>query len=183
MCVGTCADIHRKGGEESRRGARSRARALLVYLFFRRVNKNFATGPAAERTVDRGRAKCSWPSGQMRVCVYYYTPPSSHESRSERYTGCIHGHQQITDSASLHRRGGGDPRTFMLHRDSREPLADFPSNLLVFQGHEVSARSGRRGRTTHAGILDIHGLELQTAAVDTHTHTPNTIFKAPDGTG
>lgn len=76
----------RKGrGERRRRVKRSereQEKRAPVYLFFRKVNKNFA-GPARasnEGTVDDGRAKCSWPTGQNEfVSIITLHPAVSHE--------------------------------------------------------------------------------------------------------
>lgn len=68
--------------EKELKNRREQEKRSHVYLFFRKVNKNFA-GPARaanERTVDDGRAKCSWPTGQNEfVSIITLHPAVIHE--------------------------------------------------------------------------------------------------------
>lgn len=79
-----CQGSKRKGERRRRvkRSEREQEKRAPVYLFFRKVNKNFA-GPARasnEGTVDDGRAKCSWPTGQNEfVSIITLHPAVSHE--------------------------------------------------------------------------------------------------------
>lgn len=70
----------KRRGRGLKRSEREQEKRAPVYLFFRKVNKNFA-GPASnEGTVDDGRAKCSWPTGQNEfVSIITLHPAVSHE--------------------------------------------------------------------------------------------------------
>jgi len=70
--------------EKSIRASGEFAPYLFILSKSQQKFRHRLAGPATERTVDRGRAKCSWPTCQMRVCIYYYTPPSSRKSTSRR---------------------------------------------------------------------------------------------------